>query len=221
MDLNLYLYIFQNSTVEPASVPLKAPALIRRNNTNPSKVNPDKKLSAIPHARPKHSTNLPIKTSKENTGIEREETKKFERGPGQWSFRGIRSKIDNSTKSEHKNKTEEAQNPDPAFQRRWSFRAPTLPSNKTTSDITLAFQAPTISSLSRSLSGPLQLPEYFRKAGIAKKEEQVPPLKKYSSQVDLYAQASKTVTPLLEASNVRMTPSSSTSSIPSKVCNSK
>ena len=175
----------------------------------------EKQKLANQNARLKHNTIEPKQQTQDTIFVQTSEKNQFGRGPGQWSFRGTRNKNpenNNNIKSKETNETQ------PPFQRRWSFRSPSLSANQSGSDTTLSFQAPTISGMSRSLSGPLKLPEYFKKKEyLDNEQEEVPQMRKYSSQIDLTHNLSQTSKPTLTTLNPRMTPSSSTSSIPNKV----
>ena len=159
--------------------------------------------------RPKHSV---ITTQAGKTGESMADMNIFERGPGQWSGRGIRSKTPSNIQKDEKEQMREPRKSDPTFQRRWSFRTPSVTLNKKSSDLPTSFQAPTLASLSRSLSDPI--PEYFRGTNKASEEKQEISIGKYPSQ----SHSNRTSLSSLTASNSRSTPSSSTSSIPSKVC---
>ena len=76
----------------------------------------------------------------------------------------------------------------------------------------LTFEAPTISSLSRSQMDAI--PKSIKRSESINKKEQTIPLQKYSSQVDLIHESGNRMS---KSQNVRMTPSASTSSIPAKV----
>ena len=87
-----------------------------------------------PAGRPKHSV-ITTQPGETEAGMN-----KFERGPGQWSFRGI-----SDGHKDEKETMEESRKFKPTFQRQWSFRSPSVtPSRKS------SFHAPTIASLSRS-----------------------------------------------------------------------
>ena len=107
-----------------------------------------------PAGRPKHSV-ITTQPGETEAGIN-----KFERGPGQWSFRGTRSKTFSGMQKDKKEIVEKSRKSDPTLQLRWSFRTPSVNPNKKSSDISVSFQAPTIASLSRSLGE--SIPEYFR-----------------------------------------------------------
>ena len=116
---------------------LRAPSLIQgRTEQNGCK------LSGNTAGRPKHSI---IATQPGKTGDSEAEMKRFERGPGQWSFRGISSKPPSDAHKDEKETMEESRKFNPTFERQWSFRPPSVtPSRKS------SFHAPTIASLSRS-----------------------------------------------------------------------
>jgi len=177
----------RSTTSNHAHGPLRAPSLIQGRNDRQTSVTPTTKLPVVLSGRPKHST---IPTQPART--------QFERGLGQGSFRG---------KKEVKEAIQETRKSDPAFQRRWSFRTPSVTPN----NIPSLFHDPTLASLSRSLGDNTH--EYFRGINKNSKEKQESLTKKCSSNSNLNRTPSSSHT----ACNSRMTPSSSTSSIPSKV----
>jgi hypothetical protein len=166
------------------------------------------KLSTTTAGRPKHSE---IPTQLVKTGNSETDINIFERGPGRWSSRGTSSKPPSDTQKDEKEIMEKSRNSNPTFQRRWSFRAPSVTPDKKSSDIPSSFYAPTLASLSRSLGD--NIPEYFRGTGSTGKEKKETPTGKYPSQFLSQLNSSS-----LTSFNSRSTPSFSTSSIPSKVC---
>ena len=109
---------------------------------------------------------------------------------------------------------EKSRKSDPTFQRWWSFRTPSVSSDKKSSDIPASFQALSSSSLSRSLGEAI--PEYFRMPSNTSEQIQKSSSGKYPSQSQYHS--NRTSSSSLTAFNSISTPSSSTSSIPSKVC---
>ena len=160
------------------------------------------------NGRPKHSTNLQNKPVKDSTEVKASESEKLVRGLGQLTVRGTKmANVGRNHCESNKEPPEgekQKQDSNSIFRRSCSFRSPS--SKKSLSDLSLEFQAPT-----ESLNGHLQLLEYFRKPQ-SDNEIQVGQMKKYSSQTNLNSSLGKS------SISLRMTPSSSTSSIPSKVC---
>jgi hypothetical protein len=180
---------------------LRAPSLLQGRNDE----------TAARAGRPKHSV-IPTQLGKFMDS--EADINVFERGPGQWSFRGPRSKTSSEKKKDEKELMEKSRKSDPTFQRRWSFRTPTVTPDKKSSDIPMTFHAPTLASLSRSLGDTI--PEYFRGTSNMSEEKQETSTRKYPSQS--LSQLNITSSSSLTAFNPRSTPSSSTSSIPPKVC---
>lgn len=181
----------QSSTI---SQPLRAPSLIQGGNGS---LTPSNRLTVVPVGRSKHNT-IPSRTQ-------------FERGPGQLSFRETRYTAASDTQKDGRETMEKSRKSDLPFQRQWSFRRQSISPNKKSSDLPASFHAPTLASLSRSLGEPI--PQYFRGPSNASEEKQESSMIKYSSQCDLNRTSSSSMT----AFKSRMTPSSSTSSIPPKI----
>ena len=111
------MFSLQESKTDNTSWALKTPSLIRRNSTRIKNNNNPINKSKVDTGRPKHVTNVPISKATENKATETPELKTFGRGPGQWSFKGSKSKIkDNENKSvNHQNQTK-SQNSKATFQ---------------------------------------------------------------------------------------------------------
>ena len=132
--------------------------------------------SNLVNERPKHSTNLQKKPIRDKTGRNSSERKNCTRGPGQWSIRKRLSESEDNTEVPTSDKQTET--PSYGIQRSWSLRKPSSTTSRT-------FQHPTLSSILRSQSALLPLPEYFRKKQSEDNEKLIQPLKKNSSQTDL------------------------------------
>jgi len=193
---------------ENATWDLKAPSLIRGSSSRIKTTStPAAKTKAHPQ-RPKHSTNIKIATKENKTG-DKSESKSFLRGPGQWSFRGMNSKTKNYANEEDKSeqvnddKKKEAkpQNTKSAFQRSWSFRKQNMPSDYG----------------GLGSARPRQSNTQTKEGGTGK-DKGFLPMKKSSSQNDLNVESQ---TRSRESQSARMTPSVSTSSIPSEVSSGK
>jgi hypothetical protein len=177
-----------------------------------AKATSENNLSAMKADIHKHSAQSGMEPS--STGEESRKTKSFETGPGQWSFRGRRSKSSLAAQRDVRKQVEGLKASKMEFQRRWSLREPSLTSSTASANIQISSQAQTVSSLSRHLG--LSIPEYFRVTSKDGEDKTCQSLKKYPSQVNSHFNSNKT------SSNLRKTPSSSsTSSIPSMVCNNK
>ena len=157
------------------------------------------------------TTGRPTQTGK--TGVSEADINIFERGPGRWSYRETSSKPPSDTQKQEKERLEKSRKSDPTFQRRWSFRTPSVNPNKKSSDLSLSFQAPTIASLSRSCGE--SIPEYIRGPCNISEQKQESSSGKYPSQYQSHL--NRTSSSSLTAFNSRSTPSFSTSSIQSKV----
>jgi len=145
-------------------------------------------------------------------------TTSLRRGPGQWSVRGDRG-LHNSDKNDtFRERNEDKKNPSVGFQRRWSFRASSLTPTKNPKDTStgssssnsMSFQAPTIASLSRCVTGAV--PEYF-KLSVAPEEETInEAVRRYSSHSDLNSGSTQQ-----KLQQLRTSPSVSTISTLSKI----
>ena len=133
--------------------------------------------TATTAGRPKHSviTTQPGKTS--DSGAD---SNIFERGPGRWSGRGTRSKTPSDMQKQKKELMETSRKSNPTFQRRWSFRAPSVTPDKKSSDLPSSSHAPTLACLSRSLGDTI--PEYFKGTTSMSEEKQETSAGKYPSQ---------------------------------------
>jgi len=180
------------------SLSLKAPSLIRGSSVRVKNTEP----------RPSLHKSFGALPSEENPRYETNKTKTLSRGPGQWSFRMSKPKVDqhkettvqktnnSNDDTQQRKKGKISQSP---FQRSWSLRKPNTASEKTNN----APQRQTNDLISMSDTSSL-----LKKAFIET------PMKKYSSQNDLdsYSKTAKK-----KNLNARLTPSVSTSSIPSEV----
>jgi len=143
-------------------------------------------------------------------------TPSLRRGPGQWSVRGDRG-LQNSDKNETTRERNEDKNPSVGFQRRWSFRASSLTPTKNPKDTStgsnsnsLSFQAPTIASLSRCVTGVV--PEYFKHSGAPEEETINEAVRRYSSHNDTNSGSTQQ-----KLQQLRTSPSVSTISTLSKI----
>ena len=161
--------------------------------------------SKVETERLKHVKDVSISKGKETKAAENTERKTFSRGPGQWSFKGSKSKLNNNeNKSVNDQNQTKSQNCKATFQRSWPFHKPTSSSENIPSKVKAAPQP----SQSRTHETVLGM-----KNGSESNKKQTNPMNKYSSQNDLNV-APKNRT---QSQAERMTPSVSTSSIPSKV----
>ena len=158
-----------------------------------------KDLSAAPGARvsttpPGRQTHSSVPAAPPAPLVERKHNM-FARGPGQWSGRAAKTK--------HVTEVEDPLNANKGFQRRWSFRRPSLTPDRKPSDVGMSFEAPTMASLSRKLGETI--PEYFEGVSTEDGEKKSNSVKKYSSYENFN----------FPASSLR------TMSIPLKVCKFK
>ena len=161
--------------------------------------------SKVDTRRPQHVTNVPISKAKDNKASENPGVKTFSRGPGQWSFKGSKSEIkDDENKLANDQNQTKSQNSIATFQRSWSFRKPSSSSENIPSKVQAA-PRPSQSRTNETVLG-------MKKESESNKKQTIP-MNKYSSQNDLNV-ASKNRT---QSQVARMTPSVSTSSIPSMV----
>ena len=125
------------------------------------------------------------------------EPKTISRGPGGWSLKQPyqKDRIDEAKVDDGKNKEMNSQNNKFLFQRTWSQRRLSYADG---------YMGPTKTSTLRAQENN----------GSAKKMKSISSMKKSSSQNDLNADPHRSIPSV----NVRMTPSVSTSSIPSEVC---
>jgi hypothetical protein len=194
--------LIQPSTVGHASGPLRTPSVLK--STKSASENYSSLMKA---ERQKHNTHHDIVPS--SKGEESRKINSFERGPGQWSFTGRRSKTSLGAQKDVRKGLEDPKASTMEFQRRWSLSGPSLTLSATSANIPISPQAQTVSSHSGALSR--RIPEYFRVTSNNEDDKICQSLKKYPSQLDLHFN--------FNSSKLRKTPSSSsTSSIPSKVC---
>jgi hypothetical protein len=174
---------------------LKTRSLLQ-NSTRTKNTNTLINKSKVETGRPKHGKNKAI----ENPGL-----KIFIRGPGQWSFKGSKSKINkNENKSVNEQSKPQSQTSKATFQRSWSLRKPSYTSENIQSSVQ-AVPLPSQSRTNETLLGMNTRSE--------RNNKQTTPMKKYSSQNDLNVQSKKRT----QFHTTRMTPTVSTSSIPSVV----
>ena len=145
--------------------------------------------------------NVPITKAKENKAAETPELKTFSRGPGQWSFKGSKSKMNqNENTSVNDQNQTKSQSSKASFPQSWSFRKPSFFSENIPSNIQAAPR-------------PSQSRTHEMKSGSESNNKQPTPMKKYSSQNDLDVTSKNRI----QFQMARITPSVSTSSIPSEV----
>ena len=163
--------------------------------------------SKVDTGRPQHITNVPISKANNNKASENSGLKIFSSWPGrgQWSFKGSKSKINNSeTKSANDQTQTRPQTSKATFQQSWSLRKPSSISENNPSSVQAA-PRPSQSRTNETMLG--------MKTGSESNNKQTTPMKKYSSQNDLNVAPKKR----MQSHTTRMTPSVSTSSIPSMV----
>ena len=94
------MFSLQESKTDNTSWALKTPSLIRRNSTRTKNTETHISKSKVDTGRLKHVTNVPISKAKDDKAAEKPHLKALSRGPGQWSFKGSKSKMkDNENKS--------------------------------------------------------------------------------------------------------------------------
>ena len=175
---------------------LKAPSLVKE-KTNPQKV------TTIP-ANTNKGTNKGVPVDRDRKQREAPESKILSRESGRWSFKikNQRSKCsENNSPKEQKVKDEkkreiEQGNNKPTFQRSWSYRRPT--------------SLPNDGKIGETKTKNFESQE---RSGSQRKMKEFSILKKSSSQSDLNVEPHRNSLSV----NTRMTPSVSTSSIPSEV----
>ena len=186
---------------------MKAPSLIRVNSQGIKNKNLPSKAT-VQSRRPKHMTNV-METTKEYNTAENLKMKPFTRGPRQSSFRGTVSKAKQFANTEEQAKTanhqmkEEAtsKNSKAIFQRSLSFCKPSSSSEK------IFFN-----KSRRSLSGTEKTGVLTKNENTGKNQRSVQ-IRISSSQNDLNSEPISSN----KSHCLRMTPSVSTSSIPSEV----
>ena len=136
-----------------------------------------------------------------STWEESRKTKSFERGPGQWSFSGRRSKTSLGAQIDVRKGVEDPKASTMEFQQRLSLRGPTLTSTNASANLPISSHTKKVCNPSRSLVGAI--PEYFRVSSNDGEDKTCQSMKKYPSQVDLLFNSNET------SSNLRETPSSS------------
>ena len=199
------MFSLQESNTDNTSWALKTPSLIRRNSTRTKNTETHISKSKVDTGRLKHVTNVPISKAKDDKAAENPQLKTLSRGPGQWSFKGSKSKINNSeTKSANDQTQTRPQTSKATFQRSWSLRKPSSISENNPSSVQAA-PRPSQSRTNETMLG--------MKTGSESNNKQTTPMKKYSSQNDLNVAPKKR----MQSHTTRMTPSVSTSSIPSMV----